>query len=504
MMHYILQTIAFQLLFLVVYDLFLKKETFFNSNRSYLLFTPILSLVLPMLRLDFIQNSIPQQYIVQLPAVLIGNASQAQTTNVQNLDAVTINATSAIGFFEILQLVYIAGIVVSFFYFGIKLYRIYKLKQSGKPENYKSFTLINLPESEAAFSFFNTVFLGENLSEKQRHVILAHEEVHIKERHTLDLIFFEILKMVFWFNPLIYVFQKRITALQEYMADAKAAAQNGKSAYYQSMLSQVFKTENITFINTFFNHSLIKKRIIMLQKSRSPKISKLKYLLLVPVIGAMLFYTSCTQETEVNEKSSLSEKIVDLQNELESRNELSSEEKLLLVELNRKVVNNNLTENLEIIEVVENTPPPPPPPLSSDKNNQEIIEIYETKSSSTAPLNDVPFAIIEKVPTFPGCENLSNAEAKKCMSQNIQDFVIKNFKTEIGNQNGLEGRQRIAVQFKIDKSGNVVDLRARAANPKLEEEAIRVVSSLPKMIPGEQRGEKVNVLYALPIIFDVK
>ena len=90
------------------------------------------------------------------------------------------------------------------------------------------------------------------------------------------------------------------------------------------------------------------------------------------------------------------------------------------------------------------------------------------------------------------------------MSEKIQKFVQKKFNTELAGDLGLEGRQRISVQFKIDKNGNVVNVRARAPHPKLQEEAIKVVKSLPKMIPGKQRGQAVGVLYSLPILFQVE
>jgi hypothetical protein len=89
------------------------------------------------------------------------------------------------------------------------------------------------------------------------------------------------------------------------------------------------------------------------------------------------------------------------------------------------------------------------------------------------------------------------------MSNEISMFVNKNFNTKIGKENGLVGRQRINVIFKIDNQGNIVDVRSRAPHPALEAEAIRVIKTLPKMIPGKQKGKAVNVPYSLPIIFQV-
>ena len=89
------------------------------------------------------------------------------------------------------------------------------------------------------------------------------------------------------------------------------------------------------------------------------------------------------------------------------------------------------------------------------------------------------------------------------MARGISDFVNKNFNTKIAEENNLVGSQRINVIFKIDTEGNITEVRSRAHHPALEAEAIRVIKTLPKMIPGEQKGKKVNVPYSLPIVFQI-
>ena len=117
---------------------------------------------------------------------------------------------------------------------------------------------------------------------------------------------------------------------------------------------------------------------------------------------------------------------------------------------------------------------------------------------------EVPFAIIEYVPEYPGCEKGNNSEKRKCMSAKIREFVQLNFNTDLAGNLGLYGRQRINVIFKIDKKGNVVGVRSRAPHPRLEQEAIRIINMLPKMKPGRQRGKAVIVPYSLPITFNVE
>lgn len=190
-------------------------------------------------------------------------------------------------------------------------------------------------------------------------------------------------------------------------------------------------------------------------------------------------------------------------------------------------LNDDLEEEIPITNTITPPPPPPPPPpapevievvedeeeveetiIESTETNQdeEIVEIEEIEEVEEEEIADVPFAVIENVPIYPGCENAGNNDAKKkCMSEKVMKFVQKKFDNELANDLGLDsGRQRISVQFKIDNKGNVVNVRARAPHPRLEQEAIKVVKSLPKMTPGKQRGKAVGVLYALPIVFQVE
>jgi len=110
---------------------------------------------------------------------------------------------------------------------------------------------------------------------------------------------------------------------------------------------------------------------------------------------------------------------------------------------------------------------------------------------------DTPFALIENAPIYPGCEGQDNDARKKCMSDKIKKFISENFDTDLASD--LTGTQKINISFKINTSGNVVSINAKASNPKLVAEAKRVTSLLPKMKPGMQQGTPVVVSYGLPI-----
>lgn len=170
-------------------------------------------------------------------------------------------------------------------------------------------------------------------------------------------------------------------------------------------------------------------------------------------------------------------------------------------------------------------PPPPPPPApeviqvvedekeveetvleSTETDEEEVIEVDEIEEAveEEEVVEDVPFAIIEDVPVFPGCKG-SNQEKKDCLNKKMQRHVSKKFNADLATDLGLSpGKKKIYIQFKITKTGGIQILGARAPHKRLQQEAERVVKLLPKMTPGKQRGRPVNVTYMLPISFNVE
>ncbi len=194
------------------------------------------------------------------------------------------------------------------------------------------------------------------------------------------------------------------------------------------------------------------------------------------------------------------------------------------IDIGKLNLDDELDEEIPIIEQIIPPPPPPPPPAapevievvedeeeveetvieSTETDQEEEIEVEEIEIEEVEEDVEVPFAVIENVPEYPGCERGTNAEKRKCMSDKIAKFVQRKFNTDLAGDLGLSGRQRISVIFKIDKNGNVTGVRSRAPHPRLEKEAARVINMLPKMKPGRQRGKPVTVPYSLPITFQVQ
>ena len=286
MIQYILECIAFQLVFLIIYDIFLKRETFFQWNRVFLIGTYALSLILPWIKIEKFKSAVPAQFYVY-PEYTWGTTDAVVVAAKEN-PAFSISWEQGLLF---------GGMLAALLLFGYKMLQLYRLRRAGQVRHFKDYTQIIIADSAIAFSFLKSIFLGDTVVMREHSNIIEHELVHIKQKHTWDLLFFELMRIVGWFNPLVYVYQNRVSELHEFIADAQVVKKN-KEQIYEHLLSEVFQTQHISFINQFFTKSLIRKRIVMLQKAKSKKVWKLKYVVFLPMILGMLFYTSCDKDVK--------------------------------------------------------------------------------------------------------------------------------------------------------------------------------------------------------------
>jgi hypothetical protein len=504
MINYILQVVLFQVLFLALYDFFLSKETFFTKNRSYLLATPIVSFLIPFIKIPSFQKAVSQEFIIYLPEIVLSPEKVIQQTTWY----------PAINFIDV---IFWAGILLFFILFLLKLAKIINLIRTDTLVKKGDYTLVLIPNKTKAFSFFNYIFLGEEIPENQKEQIIQHELVHSKQKHSLDLLFFELLKIVMWFNPMIFMYQKRISLLHEYISDEIASKSAPKENYINNLLSNFFQVENIAFINQFYKQTYIKKRIIMMTKKQSKKMNQLKYLVLIPVLASMLFYTSCS-ETELKEDVVAKKELQTRYFELKEGVKASKSEKETYmdsyfgtgipegVEVNYTDL--NLEEKQEYNETVEKFKKIQnnldnsmfEQKIFKKKNGRKtfatIMDLSKIKKSTEKSSDgSVSFMVIDKAPTFPGCESGDKA----CFSKMVQKHFSRNFDAKLPNQLGLEtGEKRIFIAFKIDKEGKIIEVKVRAPHEAITEEVIRVMNTLPKMIPGEHKGEKVAVKYSIP------
>jgi protein TonB len=176
-------------------------------------------------------------------------------------------------------------------------------------------------------------------------------------------------------------------------------------------------------------------------------------------------------------------------------------------------------EDIPITEQLKTPPPPPPPPpapevievvedeeeveetvIESTETDQDEIIIEEIEVEEEFDDIDIPFAVIEDVPIFPGCESVAKSERRTCFQDKINQHIRRNFRyPEIAQEMGIQGR--VYVNFIIAKDGSITNIRMRGPDKNLENEAQRIISRLPQMTPGKQRGRAVRVPFSIPITF---
>jgi protein TonB len=176
-------------------------------------------------------------------------------------------------------------------------------------------------------------------------------------------------------------------------------------------------------------------------------------------------------------------------------------------------------EDIPITEQIKTPPPPPPPPpapevievvedeeeveetvIESTETDQDEIIIEEIEVEDEFEDIDVPFAVIEDVPIFPGCESVAKSQRRACFQEQMNKHIRKNFRyPDIAQEMGIQGR--VYVNFIIAKDGSITNIRMRGPDKNLENESARIIGRLPKMTPGKQRGRAVRVPFSIPITF---
>ena len=329
-----------------------------------------------------------------------------------------------------------------------------------------------------------------------------------------------------WFNPMVYFYQKRTTLVHEYISDAVATKFEPKDAYINQLLSNFFQIENIAFINQFYKQTLIKKRIIMMKKKQSKKMNQLKYLVLIPVLLSMLFYTSCSEnstgETLAKKelqtrysnkdgilKSEKGEKETYLDSFFGFKKPIKGEEiSLKNLSIQEREEYDSLVSRFKEKSKEDSVFPESILEsisfhlykMSNGRNMFAIIMdvkgVSERIEKENIKSETVNFLKIDKAPTFPGCASGD----RDCFSKMVKKHISRSFDTDLPNNLGLSaGKKRVFIGFKVDVNGNVIDVQARAPHVKIKEEVIRVMNTLPKMLPGEQDGKTVAVNYNIPL-----
>ena len=432
---YLMLVNVYLLLFYGFYALLLSRETFFQLNRIYLVSAALLSFFIPLIQSDWVKNLfITQkvQYTLYSSPVLLYRFKPIQDTHF------------TVG--QLMVVIYLAGITLFMARFAFQLFSLSRI--------------INKQQSTAAYSFFKKIKLGDGSND----IIAAHEHAHAREWHSADVLIMEALMIINWFNPVVYLYRFAIKHIHEFIADRQALKTGTTKADYAMLLvSQTFNAPAHRLVNPFFTKSLLKQRILMLQKNRSQQVALFKYFLSAPLFILMLILSSAT---------------------------VNNSKTIRLI--NKKVQWIFLkpadgTNNAKVITQFKNITLPPESKIT-------LIEKQKTFQASAAAdttyKKDGPvFTAVEQVPEFPG--GLSAFSA----------FLAKNIRYPAdARDNNVQGR--VVIRFIVETDGALSNFEVvRGIGHGADEEAIRVLALSPNWKPGIQNGRAVRVSYSVPISF---
>lgn len=447
----------------IIYILFLRRETFFRLNRLFLLVSMGFSILLPFIKFRIFQ---PQPTLLaEVTVTPYRNLMEVVTIYGRDLSGTVVQTISSS---QIIILIYLLGFLFFFSRLAFRIAQIILLVVKNKVELSGQFKFVFLNKEFSPFSFLNYIFINPNQKESEGYdKMVAHELEHIKQGHTFDVLVLEIMTVFQWFNPFMWLLKKVIRENHEFLADSAVVDSGINPAKYKQLLLTQYVGYELKLTNNF-NSSLIKKRIKMISKMRSSKSANLKYVFGIFTILALLATFACEQEESVEmvlakEKTEMS---------------LSFFGDKLRIEANTT----DLNKLKQMFSGKANIN------LESDS----LGNLFFVKSKNAPKIlteGEKIYQLADKMPEFPGGENALRS---------LIESSINYPKTAI--ENGISGK--VYVSFVVTKNGEIANCEiARGVHESIDEEAVRVISELPKWTPGKVNNEPVNIRYTVPIQF---
>lgn len=496
-MNYLLKVAICWLVFYVLYRLVLEKTTFFRLNRAYLLITLLLGLVVPLVRISMGAPPEPNTGSNWLPEVVV----QANTLVNQpyTLPTITVQVPSSASW-SIWPWLYWGGVGYCLLRFLIGLIQLHRIYRRGKKQRMGEYTLVYSEEVKAPFSFMRCLFWPAELEDEnlEREYMLRHEETHIQQYHTLDVLLSEVIKAICWFNPLAYRYSQALRDVHEYLADAAVLKTANRKQYGHLLIRQSLSGPSIALVN-HFSTSQLKKRIHMMMRKRTQDRAQLRYALTLPLIAGLGFLFAqfrLEAQTPTTANSTLPPPPPAMLPSKVDKKEVNGQ---LYSSIPKEVVIKGDTIPAKAKEVVV---PGFPLVKEQPKELERVVTGYPTPDlskevvvvgySAANPAPDPVFKVVEKMPEYP--EGMTSM--LKFLAQNIRY-------PEAAKKENIEGM--VVVQFVIAKDGSIVDPHVvKGIGGGANEEALRVVKMMPKWTPGMQKGQAVNVQFNLPIRFQLE
>ena len=568
---YLIKVNSALIVFYLLYLVFLRKDTFIRLKRHYFLATILFSLAYPFFTVSELGNwaALFQQKQVQFETFVEVGEMQMVV-----LDDEPENTAKPIPWKPILIWAAIGGSLMLVLRLLWQLASIIGIKIRSRKLSLFGISFYGLSENITPFSFFGWIFLNPlTHSETELQQILTHEQTHVKQWHSVDIILAEWLCLLFWWNPAVWLLKREIAINLEYLADNGVLRAGVNSKEYQYHLLRLTYHETAVQIVNNFNVSQLKQRIMMMNKSKSPTRKLAKYLMMFPLIFLLITANSMyARATEPLDTESVNPEPLDTQEfslqDQKPKKISKNDEVLNMVDKIPKFVGGDnartkyLNENInypveaqkngiqgrvilnfvvekdgsltdlkvvrgvdplldsEAVRVIENMPKWIPGehkgeivrvrftlPITfrlqgGNKNDTAKISITDVKelskdekmaivrdATSTILGKEKTFTIVENQPEFHG----GDAARTKFLNENIK-YPADAAKDKI--------QGRVICNFVVEADGSISEVNVvRGIHPSLDKEAVRVIESMPKWIPGKQRGQAVRVRFTLPITF---
>ncbi len=493
----------------VVYRLLFTNSNRLKFNRLYILISIIFALSLPLIGM-LLANGSPQivnfkQNLfsgIMLPEIIIspnGNVAVSEATTQ------TQTAAPAYNLWHIIAIVYFIGMGVSLLLLVFKLLRIFFVIVRSPKEKCNGYTAVYTGKNQGSFSFLNYAFFPDKSVDSE---IVRHEQSHITHHHSWDIIFVEIMMVLQWFNPFIYMFKRELQCIHEYQADRDVVDSGVNKRDYMMLILQQCTAVDFSRMSNNFSLILTKKRIKMITKNEKIKGLWWRLLVTLPVLAVLVVANTNATAKEQNVGDLLVnalEGITEIYEVNDGNVQLSNIDTLIRHD----------DESYRTYKTVEESDP-----VSGDTHKNLLVTSYnadgkqlsniqingidanetqeDTQISTTEDANlDVPQSNdsiygagdVEVMPEFPG--------GNEAMMKFIQENTVY---PENAKKNGIGGRT--FVSFTIEKDGSITDVKVlRGCDKECDAEALRVVKSMPKWKPGKVKGQPVRVNFTMPFVF---
>ncbi|GAB3896332.1 hypothetical protein GCM10028803_13810 [Larkinella knui] len=501
-LEYLLKANLFLVLFYGCYWIWLRKHTFFRLNRTYLIVSVLLSLALPLVELPAeAAETIPVPMVAFSLPVAIATADQPTGPDWETIGYWVYGLVAAVMLLRLL----------------VQITGVGRLIKRSERHHLDDYTLV-LPADERVptFSFFRYLVLCRRDAQTSNTPIVAHELVHIRQGHSFDVLLLEVVQLFFWINPVLILYKQAIQQVHEFLADAQA---EDKHQYATFLIDYAFGVQPNTVTNGFFKPSLLKERIRMLQRRATSRWALGKYILVLPLLLSLLAMTSAREQltdlviTASTEEGTISGKVQDskgqplpgatlvvmrtttgAQTDAQGRYELKnvpSDAKIVAsfvgFESQVKAVSGKKTLDFTLSAKVDSLQRV----VVIGTSEKPLTPVSANPVSTTSPGKGETFSVVEQNPEFPGGMSALGLYLTKSIRYPAE-----------ARQNNTQGT--VFVQFTVNTTGDIYGLRVKKGiGSGCDEEAVRVVSQMPRWTPGIQNGKPVLTQYVLPIQFQL-